>query len=96
MSISDLLSHLGFHYKQEKVCDLALADQSVDIDLILGGHTHTFMEKPYLQMNTKGKPVLVSQVGWAGMILGRIDVIFDKKKKDFCFNCKNMPVYQVG
>ena len=90
------LSHLGFHYKEEKVSDIALAIQSEHIDMILGGHTHTFMDKPYIQTNSDGKPILVSQVGWAGMVLGRIDIVFDRKSQQICFNCKNIPVNQMG
>ena len=38
------LSHLGFSYKNEpyKVSDLELAKKTKNIDLIIGGHTHTF------------------------------------------------------
>jgi len=38
------LSHLGYHYKKgiNKVSDLELASKTKDIDLIIGGHTHTF------------------------------------------------------
>ena len=38
------LSHLGFKYKEDKVDDIDLASQSKDIDLIIGGHTHTFLK----------------------------------------------------
>jgi 5'-nucleotidase len=43
-----LFSHLGYNYKNEpdKICDLQLAAQQTDIDLIIGGHTHTFLDKP--------------------------------------------------
>jgi len=39
------LSHLGYFYKSnpEKVSDLVLASKTKDIDLIIGGHTHTFL-----------------------------------------------------
>jgi 5'-nucleotidase len=42
------LSHLGYNYKNEpdKICDLQLAALTQDIDLIIGGHTHTFLDKP--------------------------------------------------
>jgi len=42
------LSHLGYNYKDEptKLCDLKLAAITQDIDLIIGGHTHTFLDKP--------------------------------------------------
>ena len=45
------LSHLGFKYKGEKISDMTFAGQTRDIDLIIGGHTHTFLKKPVKQLN---------------------------------------------
>lgn len=69
------LSHIGYEFKNEpnKVCDLHLAQKISGIDLIIGGHTHTFLDKPQELLNAKGETVLVNQVGWAGLYLGRID-----------------------
>ncbi len=75
------LSHLGFAYEGEKVSDMRLAATSRNIDLILGGHTHTFMERPYVMQNKDGQEVLINQVGWAGIKLGRLDFYFKKNKK---------------
>ncbi|MGB7843581.1 MAG: metallophosphatase [Salinimicrobium sp.] len=72
------LSHLGYHYNSDKISDLKLASLTKDIDLIIGGHTHTFLPKPTVTKNIEGKNVLVNQVGWAGVNLGRIDFIFDE------------------
>jgi len=71
------LSHLGFSYKEIKVSDTILAKESLHIDLILGGHTHTFIDDPYKYYNRDGKEVLIAQVGWAGIRLGRIDYYFE-------------------
>jgi 5'-nucleotidase len=78
------LSHLGYRYEDKKISDEILAKQSANIDLIIGGHTHTFLDKPVAYMNRNGEEVLVAQVGWAGIRLGRIDYYFDTKgrKKD--------------
>jgi 5'-nucleotidase len=73
------LSHLGFNYKDGKVCDTGLAKASLHIDLILGGHTHTFIDTPYTYYNRDGRPVLVAQVGWGGIRLGRIDWYFEPR-----------------
>lgn len=69
------LSHLGFDYKNEpeKPSDLKLAAETKDIDLIIGGHTHTFLDKPLEKTNKVGKKVIVNQVGAYGINLGRID-----------------------
>lgn len=74
------LSHLGYKYESNKVSDLILAEQSKDIDLIIGGHTHTFLEEPTEVKNAEGKKILVNQVGFAGINLGRIDVLFSPNK----------------
>lgn len=72
------LSHLGYEYRNDKISDLKLAALTHDIDLIIGGHTHTFLPKPTVTQNKNGKNVLVNQVGWAGINLGRIDFYFDE------------------
>ena len=73
------LSHIGYQYKNEsdKISDVKLAALTKDIDLIIGGHTHTFLEKPTVLKNADGKDVLVNQVGCYGVNLGRIDFYFD-------------------
>lgn len=73
------LSHLGYQYKgSNKVSDEILARESKNIDLIIGGHTHTFFEKPLVFQNKNGDDVVVNQVGWAGIVLGRLDFEFSK------------------
>ena len=76
------LSHIGYQYKNEpdKICDTKLATLTKDIDLIIGGHTHTFLDKPTILKNSDGKDVLVNQVGCYGINLGRIDFYFDEEK----------------
>jgi len=72
------LSHLGFEYKNEpaQISDVRLAAATEDVDIIIGGHTHTFLQTPVSVMNKKGKNVLINQVGWGGLVLGRIDLEF--------------------
>jgi 5'-nucleotidase len=70
------LSHLGDKYEEEKISDEILAKETEEIDLIIGGHTHRFFEKPRKYTNKQRKEVLVNQVGWAGIQLGRIDYSF--------------------
>ncbi len=68
------LSHLGYRYRGNQPSDTRLAQKVQGIDLILGGHTHTFMDEPDIHTGPDGRVTLVNQVGWAGMRLGRIDV----------------------
>ena len=76
------LSHLGYQYKNEpeKISDIKIASHTKDIDLIIGGHTHTFLDKPTVLKNSEGNDVLVNQVGCYGINLGRIDFYFDTDK----------------
>ncbi len=84
------LSHLGYKYDTNEVSDVHLAQQTRHVDLILGGHTHTFMDEPDIQPNLDEKPVLIHQAGWAGIILGRIDIHFEYNFKHKCVQCKNL------
>ncbi len=76
------LSHLGYQYKNndQKISDLKLAALTKNIDLIIGGHTHTFLPKPTIVKNSEGKNMLVNQVGCYGLYLGKIDFYFDSNK----------------
>ena len=81
------LSHLGYKYRGDKVSDHDLAAGSKNIDLILGGHTHTFLKEPTMIANQAGKMVHVNQVGWAGIMLGQMEVQFEKNFKNKCVSC---------
>ncbi|MGE5355719.1 MAG: bifunctional metallophosphatase/5'-nucleotidase [Deltaproteobacteria bacterium] len=81
------LSHLGYKYKDDKISDVKLAEQSEFIDLILGGHTHTFMNEGEKIKNKRGQDVLISQAGWGGILLGKIEILFDSKNK--CLGSKS-------
>lgn len=72
------LSHIGYNYKNnpEKVCDLQLARNTKDIDLIIGGHTHTLLPKPTIEKNSAGENVLINQCGKSGVYMGQIDFHF--------------------
>ncbi|CAM4303105.1 bifunctional metallophosphatase/5'-nucleotidase [Zobellia nedashkovskayae] len=75
------LSHLGYEYKdKQKPHDIAMAAALEYTDLIIGGHTHTFLDKPTIVENKLGRNVLVNQVGCFGLNLGRIDFYFDGSK----------------
>ena len=78
------LSHLGYDYKNpQKVSDRSLARATKDIDLIIGGHTHTFLDKPTTETNTAGQTVLINQVGCYGLYLGKVDFYLAPQGKYF-------------
>ena len=76
------LSHLGYRYRNpQRISDVKLASATRNIDLIIGGHTHTFLSEPTLVKNLDDKKVLINQVGAYGVNLGRVDFYFDEKNQ---------------
>ncbi|MES2387598.1 MAG: metallophosphoesterase [Bacteroidota bacterium] len=86
------LSHLGLFYDTDRISDRRLAPQATGTDLIIGGHTHTLLEKPENYTTTDGSPIMVNQVGWAGICLGRIDYVFSSGKNLKQVSAAAMPV----
>ncbi|MDR0768830.1 MAG: metallophosphatase [Dysgonamonadaceae bacterium] len=72
------LSHLGYYPDEERVGDITLAKKSRHIDLILGGHTHTFMSEPDRRTNLDGREVIINQTGAYGVYFGRIDIVLEE------------------
>jgi len=73
------LSHLGYQYRDKTPSDKQLAQTTNNIDLIIGGHTHTLFNQPEVLKNVDGARVLINQVGWGGTHVGRVDFYFEKK-----------------
>jgi len=76
------LSHLGFKYDNGKISDVLLATKTNNIDLVIGGHTHTFLETPEILKNENGSEIHITQVGWAGIWLGKIEIQFSPLNKN--------------
>jgi 5'-nucleotidase len=76
------VSHLGHEYNSDKISDVKLAKLTNDIDLIIGGHTHTFLKEPLIIKNKNNDNVIINQVGSSGVYLGRIDFNFTKSSKN--------------
>ncbi len=74
------LSHLGFSYEDNQVNDQVMAKQSKNIDLIIGGHTHTFLDKQFVCKNSDNEDVIITQTGWGGTRVGRVDFYFTNNK----------------
>ena len=75
------ISHLGHSYQNDKISDLKLGKLTSDIDLIIGGHTHTLLKKPEIIKNSKNEDVIINQVGSNGVFIGKIDFNFSKLNK---------------
>ena len=68
------LSHLGWKTGDEEPSDERLVPQTEGIDLVLGGHTHTYLNPAKMVENASGKKVPVSQNGKSGIYLSRFDI----------------------
>jgi 5'-nucleotidase len=75
------LSHLGYYPKEEHDGDVTIAKKSHYIDIILGGHTHTFMSEPDKELNADGHEVIINQTGAYGVYFGRLNIIMEEKTK---------------
>ncbi|TNF39476.1 MAG: bifunctional metallophosphatase/5'-nucleotidase [Bacteroidetes bacterium] len=75
------LSHLGLRYRDNKISDMVLASETSLTDLIIGGHTHSFLEEPIVTKNKTGNQVIVNQASSYGQVMGKIDFIFERSKK---------------
>lgn len=87
------LSHLGYSYRSEKIDDLKLAQQVSGIDLILGGHTHSFLDQPTIIKDPDGQDTIVNQVGTAALRLGKIDFVFAKEHQISSASHKSLTIY---
>jgi 5'-nucleotidase len=90
------LSHLGYKYKENKVSDQILAKSTRNIDLVIGGHTHTFLKVPEDIKNLDGKITTVNQVGFAGINLGRLDYFFQKSSGKRMMTASVCPVHEYS
>lgn len=71
------LSHLGYGGAErhaERECDMNLAAQTRNIDIIVGGHSHTDLKAPSYVENLDGKKVMVVQDFCWGEYVGKIDI----------------------
>jgi 5'-nucleotidase len=85
------LSHLGYKYRDSNtISDELIAKEMQWTDLIIGGHTHTFLDEPTVLKDKNGSDVIVNQVGWAGVRLGRLDFSFEGVKKKNLLNAHSV------
>ncbi len=71
-----VLSHLGYN-KNDNTGDRMIALQTENVDLIIGGHSHTLLKEEVELKNKAGKTVRIVQAGSRGERLGRIDMTFE-------------------
>lgn len=71
------LSHLG--WEGEPYSDVELIENTRNIDVVLGGHSHSYFEGPKYYQNLDGKEIPVQQMGKSAVFVGKMVV---KLKKD--------------
>lgn len=69
------LSHLGVQYDENQ-----LIPKTRNIDVVLGGHSHTFMKGPKTLLNMDGKNVSLMHTGKSGIYVGQMDLTLENKK----------------
>ena len=62
------------HYQKSEFTDIQLAESSHDVDIVIGGHSHTFLEEPVYVEDRDGEDVMIVTDGCWGLYVGRIDV----------------------
>lgn len=68
------LTHIG--YSMPEFDDQDLAKNTRNVDIIVGGHSHTFLKKPHYEKNLDGKVVPIVQDGCWGLYFGEMKVTF--------------------
>lgn len=92
------VTHIGVVKQNAKTTDYELAAASRNIDIIIGGHSHTEIlpgetgPNPSIVMNAAGKPVLVAQTGKYGKNLGYIKIDLDKLGNARNYDYRLIPV----
>lgn len=74
-----VISHLGYKMDEGYPSDFLLVPQIRGVDMVLGGHTHTFLATPTWLNDADGKKVPISQMGKNGQFVGTMTVNFTKK-----------------
>ncbi len=76
-----VVSHIGYSSDVNEPTDVDLARSSKDIDLIIGGHSHTLIDPsdsgsryPSVILNAEQKPVVVAQTGKYGRYIGKTEI----------------------
>lgn len=80
------VTHIGYPKGNDKTTDPELARASEDIDIIIGGHSHSLIDpknpesNPSIVENANGRPVLIVQTGKSGKYIGQIRIDLDRLK----------------
>ena len=80
-----LLTHIGFEQDKQLAARL---DPSLGVDVIIGGHSHTFIDEP-----AKVNDILIVQAGTGTDQIGRFDIVVDTNNNSVAsFNWQSVPI----
>ena len=69
------LTHIGYtEHNPGDITDPQLAAATRNVDIFVGGHSHTFLEEAVKVRNLDGKEVPIVQTGWMGAYMGEFKV----------------------
>lgn len=74
------LSHLGWGMLPPDIDDEKLIKSTEGIDLVLGGHSHTYMVREQRVPNAKGKLIVDDQNGKHALFVGKLRLAIQSKK----------------
>lgn len=66
------LTHIGF--TGEPYVDPTLVKRTRNVDLVVGGHSHTYLKEPYYEKNLDGIPTPIVQDGEWGLNIGNLKI----------------------
>ena len=66
------LTHIGF--ENEPYLDQMLVRRTRNVDLVVGGHSHTYLKAPHYENNLDGVPVPIVQDGEWGLYVGNMKI----------------------
>ncbi len=81
------LTHLGLYEDNDQKGDIALAKAVPELDVIVGGHTHTRLEKPVVV----GKTIIVQAGGYSEYV-GKLNLKIDTSDGDIAQDFELLPV----
>lgn len=66
------LTHIGF--EGESYIDPTLVKRTRNVDLVVGGHSHTYLKEPHYEKNLDGIPTPIVQDGEWGLNIGNLKI----------------------
>lgn len=68
------LTHIGYSGYPNQLSDINLAQKTENVDIIIGGHSHTFLKSEKIYKNRAGKDVVIVQAGAQGEYVGCLEI----------------------